>query len=70
MALEPVNEELERLKKLGVFSKINDLDWASPTVFIKKKKEKIQVSVDFSTGVNNCLKDHSLPSTITRRYIC
>ena len=54
-ALEPVNEELERLEKLDVIS-----NKSSPTVFVKKKK-RIQVSADFSTGVNGCLKDHSLP---------
>ena len=47
--LEPVNK---RLEKLGVIS-----DWASPTVFVKKK----EVYADFSTGVNDCLKDHSYP---------
>ena len=30
-ALEQVNEDLEILEKLGVLSKINHLDWASPT---------------------------------------
>ena len=37
VALEPVNEELERLEKLGVISEINCSDWASPIVFIRKK---------------------------------
>ena len=57
-ALEPVNEELKRLEKLGVISKIYYSDWASPTVFVKNFF-KIRVCEDTSTGVNNDFKDHS-----------
>ena len=41
--LEPVNEELERLEKLGIISKINYSDWASPTVFVKKKFKFVRI---------------------------
>ena len=62
VALEPVNEEVERLEKLGVILKINYSDWASPTVFLKEKNlKKLQVCADFSIGVMDCLKDHSYP---------
>ena len=40
VALEPVNKELESLEKLGVILKINHSNWASLTVFVKKKKLK------------------------------
>ena len=60
-ALESVNAELERLEDLGVISKISYSDWASPTVYIRKKNNKIRVCADYSTGLNDCLKDHSYP---------
>ena len=41
VTLESVNEELKRLEKLGVILKINFSDWASPTVFVKKKIKRI-----------------------------
>ena len=56
-ALEPVNKELERLEKLSVISKINHSDWVTPTDFFKEKR----VRADFSTGVNDCLKDQFYP---------
>jgi len=63
--LDTINEELDRLPKIGVISKVDYSDWALPTVYIKKKNRKIRVCADFSTGLNDCLKDHmySLPST-------
>ena len=49
---------------MGVISKIDYSDWATPMVYVKKKNKKIWVFVDFSTGLNDCLKDdtYHLPS--------
>ena len=49
---------------MGVFSKIDYSDWTAPTAYIKKKNKKIRVCAHFSTGLNDCLKDHTylLPS--------
>ena len=56
LALNAVNQE--GLEKIGVISKIDYSDWAAPTVYVKKKNKKIRVCTDFSTGLNDCLKDH------------
>ena len=55
------NQELEQLEKMRIISKIDYPDWAAPTVYVKKKNEKIRVCADFSTGLKDCLKDHTYP---------
>ena len=37
---EQINEELDRLVKSGVLSKLKYTEWAAPTVYVKKKKSK------------------------------
>ena len=59
-AVDSINEELEKMEIIGVISKIDYSDWASPTVYIKENR-KIRVCADFSTGLNNCLKDRAYP---------
>ena len=43
-------------------------------IYVKKKNQKIQVCADFSTGFNDCLKDHtyslSLPEDIFSKVNC
>ncbi|GAB1597557.1 hypothetical protein Ahia01_000032200, partial [Argonauta hians] len=36
-------------------------DWAAPTVYVKMRNRKIRVCADFSTGLNECVKDYSYP---------
>lgn len=43
---EPINNELERLKTLGVMSPIDYSEWAAPTVYVEKENN-ILVCVDF-----------------------
>ena len=59
--LEVIDKELQRLEKLGVIKNVDYTDWASPMVYIEKKNDEIRVCADFSTGLNECLKDHSYP---------
>ena len=63
-ALEQINEELDRLEKAGILSKTDFCEWAAPTVYGTKKPNQIRVCADFSTGLNQALKDHHylLPS--------
>ena len=63
-ALEQIDKELERLKNFGVISRIEFSEWACPVVYVKKKNNKIRMCADFSTGLNDCLRDHTylLPS--------
>ena len=63
-SIEQINKELIRLEKMGVLSKVEYSEWASPTVYVKKKSNEIRVCADFSTGLNSALQDfhHPLPS--------
>ena len=38
-SLEVIMKELERLQKVGVIDKVDYLDWASPTVYLRKKNK-------------------------------
>ena len=60
-ALETIDKELDRLEKIGVLSKTDYSSWASPTVYVKKKNNKIRVCADYSTGLNDCLKAYNYP---------
>ena len=61
-AREITEKELDHLEKIGLLSKTNYSAWASPTVYVNKKKNnKIRVCADYSTGLNNCLKTYNYP---------
>ena len=60
-ALEQIDKELERLENLGVISHIEFSEWACPVVYVKKKNNKIRMRAVFSTGINDCLRDHTYP---------
>ena len=60
-SLNQIDEELNRLEQMGVLSKTESSKWASPTVCVIKKCEEICVCADFSTGLNNALKDYHYP---------
>ena len=55
-----IDKELQRLEKLGVIKNVDYSEWTLPTVYVKNKN-KIRVCTDFSTGLNECLKDHNYP---------
>ena len=56
-AVDAVNQEQERLEKMDVISKVNYLDWAAPTVYVKKKNKK-----------DPSLCRPYIPITLTGRY--
>ena len=60
-ALEQINKELDRLEQAGILSKTDFSKWAAPTVHVKKKSNQIQICADFSTGLNDALKNHHYP---------
>ena len=61
-SLKKINDEL-KLEKMGVLSKVNCSNWASPTVYIKKKSKEIRVCAVFSMSLNGVRKGYhySLP---------
>ena len=60
-SLPLVNEELDRLERTGVLSKIEYSQWVSATVYVKKKSKEIWVCADFSTRLNAALKVYHYP---------
>ena len=60
-AVDQINEELDRLETMGVISKVDHSDWTSPTVYVNKRNKQIRVCADFSTGLNDALKDYHYP---------
>ena len=58
---EKVKKEIERLLKKGIIERVEYSDWASPIVVEKKPNNKIRICADFSTGLNDCLKDGNYP---------
>ena len=67
-ALEQINEELDGLEKAGIQSKTDFSEWAAPTVYVRKKPNQMRVCADFSTGLNQALKDHPILSQALKRY--
>ena len=56
-SLEQINEELDRLVKPGVLSKLEYSKLAAPIIYVKKKSKEICICTDFPTGLNVVLKD-------------
>ncbi|XP_014785731.1 uncharacterized protein K02A2.6-like [Octopus bimaculoides] len=59
--LNQVEKELKLLEDLEVIEKVDYSEWAAPTVYIKKKNNKVRVCTDLSTGLNDCLKKYNYP---------
>lgn len=59
--LKQIDDELNRLEKMGDLSKVKNSVSALPTVYIMKKSKEIHVCADFSTGLNDALKSNHYP---------
>lgn len=60
---EIFEKEIDRLLSMGVITKVDHSEWASPVVMLRKSNGKTRLCVDFSCGVNAALEDcaHPLP---------
>ncbi|KAH9585992.1 hypothetical protein MS3_00007063 [Schistosoma haematobium] len=59
--LPVVEQELERLQKLGVIEPVNFSEWAAPIVVVKKTNGSVRLCADYSTGLNEALETHQYP---------
>ena len=60
-SVEITDKELGRLEKLRVIERTDYSPWAAPTVYVKKKKKKIRICTDYSTRLDDCLKEINYP---------
>ena len=67
--VEIIDKELGRLEKLGVIEKNDYSPWAAPTVYVKKTNNKIRICADYSTGLNECLKELNTPSQQRKKFL-
>ena len=58
---QKVEEDLDRLEKLGVVKKVERSDWASPIVCVPKKDGSLRICGDFNVSVNQVLLDNPYP---------
>ena len=69
-SVEIIDKELGRLEKLGVIEKTDNSPWAAPTIYEKKKNNKIRIYADYSTELNDCLKEINYPLPTTEEIFC
>ena len=55
--VEAINEEMEKLKRLGAIREVFFLKWLANTMVVKKKNGKWRVCVDFTDLNRVCPKD-------------
>ncbi|KAL3111881.1 hypothetical protein niasHT_015079 [Heterodera trifolii] len=60
-AKDAVDGELDRWEKMGVIGKVEHTEWAAPILVVKKADGSARLCIDYSTGLNNALKDHQHP---------
>ena len=58
---EVVENELDRLESMGVIKPIEHTEWAAPILTVKKADGSARLCIDYSTGLNDALKDHQHP---------
>ncbi|XP_055604188.1 uncharacterized protein K02A2.6-like [Uranotaenia lowii] len=50
-----VDDELDRLERIGIISPVDYSDWAAPIVVVRKSNGTIRICGDYSTGLNTAL---------------
>ncbi|CAH8550749.1 unnamed protein product [Dicrocoelium dendriticum] len=60
-AIQPLEQELDRLQQAGVITPVNYSAWAAPIVVVKKPNKQLRICADFSTGLNAALDNHQYP---------
>ena len=56
-------------KIYGVISKVDESKWASPTVYVKKKNNKIRICADLLTMLNDSLQNYNYPLLNPEKFL-
>lgn len=58
---KPLEGELSRLESLDIIERISSLDWSIAIILVKKHNGGLRLCADYSTGVNQSLRDNPYP---------
>lgn len=56
-----VEKELDRLEAMGVISKVDNSEWASPLVVVPKADKSIRICGDYKVTINNSVEEETYP---------
>eukprot|EP00117_Sycon_ciliatum_P022254 scpid40727/ scgid6197/ Uncharacterized protein K02A2.6 len=61
---EKVDAELDRLEREGIIEPVQQADWASPVVVVRKKNDTIRLCADFKVTLNKHIEanQHPIPN--------
>lgn len=60
-AVADIDNELDRLQKLGIIHAVEYSQWAAPIVVVRKTNGTTRICADFSTGLNDALQPYPYP---------
>lgn len=58
---EPVEKELDRLEAMGIISKTDRSEWASPIVIVPKADKSIRICGDYKVTINQSVEEETYP---------
>lgn len=56
-----MERELDRLEGMGIISKVDRSDWASPLVVVPKADKSIKICGDYKVTINQNVEEESYP---------
>lgn len=54
---ETVEKELDRLEAMGIISKVNRSDWASPLIVVPKADKSLRIYGDYMDTINPSMEE-------------
>lgn len=59
--IDKVEQELERLQRNGIITKVNQSDWGTPIVPVVKPNGTVRICADYKVTLNKLIKDEKYP---------